>query len=360
MLVEQAVAWLSNRLPQEWEVERVPLDPEQEVDARLTLRAGGFIGSILVETRAAISPRDVSGLLSGFARSLRSITPGTALLVIAPWLSERTREALAGEEINYVDLTGNARIHLPSPALYIETVGAARNPAPETRSGPQLRGTKAARLIRLLADVAPPYGVRELADAAELTPGYVSRLLDTLYREALVERSSRGGVESVDVPGILRRWATSYDVFKTNEASSYVAPMGLPRLLSQLESNPAVATKLAVTGSFAARRLAPVSRPALLLAYCDSPAPLAEMLELLPADEAADVMLLRPFDRSVWLRATTEDGTRYVAPSQVAVDCLTGNGRMPAEGEALLEWMIDNEPAWRASSLGKLTSPTDR
>ena len=30
---------------------------------------------------------------------------------------------------------------------------------------------------------------------------------------------------------------------------------------------------------------------------------------------------------------------RYVAPSQAVVDCLTGTGRMPAEGEAVLEWM---------------------
>lgn len=37
----------------------------------------------------------------------------------------------------------------------------------------------------------------------------------------------------------------------------------------------------------------------------------------------------------------------YAALPQVAVDCLTGPDRMPAEGEALLEWMAANEESWR-------------
>ena len=30
---------------------------------------------------------------------------------------------------------------------------------------------------------------------------------------------------------------------------------------------------------------------------------------------------------------------------------LTGNGRMPSEGEALLNWMLANEQEWRLNSL---------
>jgi hypothetical protein len=51
---------------------------------------------------------------------------------------------------------------------------------------------------------------------------------------------------------------------------------------------------------------------------------------------------------------TTEDaGVTYVAPSQVVVDCLTGTGRMPAEGEALMSWMTENESSWRYASLAE-------
>ena len=44
---------------------------------------------------------------------------------------------------------------------------------------------------------------------------------------------------------------------------------------------------------------------------------------------------------------TTVDGLTIVAPSQAAADLLTGSGRMPSEGEELLDWMKDNERVWR-------------
>lgn len=109
--------------------------------------------------------------------------------------------------------------------------------------------------------------------------------------------------------------------------------------------------RFAITGSVAATRLAPITAPALLLAYCDDAEGLARDLGLLPASEGANVVLLAPFDPVVWQRNDTDDGLRFVAPAQVAVDCLTGNGRMPAEGEAILEWMAENEDAWRLREL---------
>ncbi len=354
-LIDQAVAWLEKRLPGSWAVEGSNV-LEQGTDAlpadsKISLKGpNGATTTVAVEERQSISPRIVLSLLSPRVQTARNMGAHLPLLVIAPWLSKRTRELLAAQEINYIDLTGNALLRVDNPPFYLQTVGSERNPAPKERGQAQLRGAKAARLIRLLADVRPPYGVRELAEAAGLAPGYVSRLLGTLYREALVERSPRGPVESVDVPGLLRRWASSYDVLRANRVETYVAP-ALPPLLSELANYPSEKPRFAITGSVAAARLAPVTAPAMLLAYCDSPAALAKELGLLPAEEGANVVLGEPFDPVVWQCDETEKGLRYAAPSQVAVDCLTGNGRMPAEGEALVSWMQENEDAWRLPSL---------
>jgi hypothetical protein len=354
-LRDQAIFWLEARLPRGWNVEGS--DVLGHEDAPLThstislKAASGTFATIAVEERQSISPRDVVGLLPPLAKAARRLAGNVPLLVVAPWLSTRTQELLAEQEINYIDLTGNALLRLDNPGFYLQTAGSERNPAPKERGRAQLRGAKAARLIRLLADVCPPYGVRDLAEAAGLAPGYVSRLLDTLYREALIERPPRGPVESVDIAGLLRRWAGSYDVFKTNEAEMFVAPQGVDRLLPRLAAAPGAGTEIAITGSFAATRLAPVASPALLIAYSAAPEAIARDFGLLPAEEGANVVLLRPFDRVVWLRTPIEDGLRYAAPSQVTVDCLGGNGRMPAEGEAVLEWMLANESEWRADSL---------
>jgi len=64
--------------------------------------------------------------------------------------------------------------------------------------------------------------------------------------------------------------------------------------------------------------------------------------------------LIRP-ENNVAIRGfAVEDGLRYAAPSQVAIDCLSGSGRMPAEGEAVIEWMLANEERWRLPSISAL------
>ena len=360
-LIDGAVARLREMLPQSWTVERssraeVSADSGQArtpTDGAIDLRdPRGTYVTLAVEAKRSFDPRAVGQLSGGLSSVIRSIAGHIPLLVVAPWISSRTQELLTRDGINFIDLTGNARIKLENPALYISAVGAARNPQPMPRGQARVRGPKAARLIRLLIDVRPPYGVSEIAEVTGLTQGYVSRLLDALDRDALVERTRRGRVQDADMPGLLRRWAESYDVLKSNDASTFLAPRGASDALSQVAelSGPSVA----VTGSFAAVRLAPVAAPALLIAYCNEIEALTKTLGLLPADEGANVVLLRAFDPVAWERGTEDAGLRYVAPSQAAVDCLTGTGRMPAEGEALIAWMAENEPRWRLPSIADL------
>ncbi len=346
-LIEAAAAWLRERVPAAWAVNVRP-------EAAIEVRGTGVYATLAVEARGSLGPRDIERLFGSLGRRVRALSPNIQILVVAPWLSARTRELLAAEGVNYVDLTGNALVHLDTPALFVQTRGADRDPAPAPRGKARVRGPRAGRLIRTLVDVRPPYGVRELAQATGLAPGYVSRLLDALDEDALAERSKRGRVQSVDVAGLLRRWAESYDVFSSNDAATFLAARGAAQALLLLADLPEAA-QTAVTGSFAAVRRAPVAGPALLCIYCENVDALAEPLGLIPTDEGANVALLRPFDPVVWQRTDRQDGIRYVAPSQAAIDCLTGNGRMPAEGEALLEWMLANEQEWRLDSLTDVT-----
>jgi hypothetical protein len=323
-------------------------------DGTILINAQNGVARLAVEAKRSLGPRDVAGLFGSIGRTLRALSP-VPILVVAPWLSARTRELLAAEGINYVDLTGNALVRLDYPAVFIESEGADRDPSPAPRPKARVRGPKAARLIRTLVDVRPPYGVRDLAEATGLTPGYISRLLDALDDDALVERTKRGQVESVEIAGLLRRWAENYELFGSNDAQPYLAARGAEDALGRFPDLPTART--AVTGSFAAIRLSPVAAPALLTVYCSDVNVVANALELIPADQGANVVLLRPFDPIVWERTDEENGLRYVAPSQAAVDCLTGNGRMPAEGEALIHWLLENEPAWRLDSLTEADGP---
>lgn len=348
-----AVSWLRERLPESWKVgptTRAEFQtPDGRIDAAIDMRGpNGVFTTMVVEVKRVFGPRDVDRLLTGVGKTLRTLAGNIPILLVAPWLSRQTQQRLASEGMNYFDLTGNALIKLDNPTVYIETQGAMKDPNPPLRNKARAQGPKAGRLIRTLVDVLPPYGVGELADATGLAKGYVSRLLDTLDDEALVERSARRGVESVNVPGLLRRWAETYDVFRSNSTRRYLAPNGAGSAISQLA---ALGVRTAVTGSFAAARLAPVAAPALLVIYTNDPDVVVESRNLIPADQGANVALLTPFDPVVWQGTVSAGGTTYVAPSQVAIDCLTGNGRMPAEGEAVLQWMSDNTSQWRRAQL---------
>lgn len=269
-------------------------------------------------------------------------------LVIADWLSERAQALLRDRGMSFIDSTGNAEVRLSEPGLFIRTEGAKRNPSPTTVKGPRLRGPKAWALLRTLAEVPPPMGVRELAEAVEVDAGYVSRVLAVLEQELLLTRARRGPVTDVEWDGVLRRAASTYSLFDSNETTRWVASAGPERALADLAGRRA--GRWAVTGSFAASRITPVAAPEIAAIYTEDPDRLAEAGRLLPATRGANVVLAEPYDGVVFERTVSSGAVTYVSTAQVALDCLTGNGRMPAEGDAVLAWMRKNEPRWRTES----------
>ena len=283
-------------------------------------------------------------------RSVGTLAPAdTPTLVIAEWLSERAQELLQARGISFIDATGNAEVRLTEPGLFIRTEGAKRNPSPTPVRGPNLRGPKAWALLRTLAEIPPPIGVRELAEAVNVDAGYVSRVLGVLEQELLIVRATRGPVTEVEWDGVLRRAASTYSVFDSNKTTTWVASAGPEQLLADLAGKRA--GRWAITGSFAASRLAPVAAPEVAMIYAKDPDRLTRAGRLLPATRGANVVVVEPYDDIVFERTVTSGADTYVSTPQVVLDCLTGNGRMPAEGEAVLAWMRKNERRWRSASL---------
>jgi hypothetical protein len=258
-----------------------------------------------------------------------------ASLVVGRFLTASTRRRLRDENLNYLDLTGNIRLMTVRPGLYIENSGADADPEP---TGPKrsLRGPKAGRVVRALCDFPPPFAISDLAVKAGVDVSYASRLVEWLAREALLTRAPRGSVLKVDRSQLIRRWAEDYSVFKSNDVRSFLDPRGLDNLVRNLNQS---RFPYAVTGSLAANRIAPIAPARLALVYVDDPDAAAAALKLRPAEAGINVMLLTPFDNVVFERTRSAEQFIHVAPSQMAVDLLTGPGRAPSEGEAILEWL---------------------
>ncbi len=394
-LMDNLVALLRDRLPPSWRIEAdlwPSTDPSMRIrwqvpDYRLTIYPpAGSAARLAVEVRQSVTPRAAYEAASALQmqrqaadQETRADEPVDGVLLATYFLSDRARELLAPTGICYADSTGNIRIALDDPPLFIETSGLNRLPAspryytPKALAGAPVRlrqaslfdqsllpmaprllqsfkGPGAALGIRALVDYRPPYGLRELSEQAGVSLGTLSRVLDFAEGEVLIERVPRGPITRVDWEAFLRRWAMDYSLIGSNETRLFLEPRGVGTVVERLRSNQG---RYAVSGSLAAHTVAPEAPAVLAVVYVDS-FDVADELRLRPTDTGGNVMLVRPFPSArssqalaPFLRTRLVDEVVYVALSQAVVDLLTSPGRGPAEAEALIIWMKANEDAWR-------------
>jgi len=331
---------VGRRLPDGWSAE---LCRDSSGEPALAIQApDGRTARLVLRSRRRVNPRDIANLLcqsGGF---------GNELLVVAPFLSPRSRYLLAEAGASYVDATGNLRVAISDPAVFLEGHGEDRDPARQPRSLKSLKGTAAGRVVRALCDFVPAYGVRSLAQVSSTPLGTVSRVVSFLEQEALLTRDDRKQIASVDWPALITRWVRDYSVRTSNRMISCLEPRGLSYLPQKL----ATLEQYSVTGSIAGPGIAPTR---LAMIYVDDADAAASALELVPTDAGANVWLLEPYDDVVFERTrlipfrSKEQQNIVVAAafSQVAADLLTSPGRGPQEGEALIDKMKKTEHEWR-------------
>ncbi len=336
-LLDAATSLLNSLLPPGWSLKVVDRSSTGGVIQLST--SDGLASKLSVLVRDRLAPKEASVLP----------VPEEPAIVVASWLSPRTRELLSETGYGYIDQTGNARVAVDRPGLVVCTDGARRDPSPRPMQRPNIRGPRAWALLRTLAEVLPPYGVGELAKAIGADPGYVSRLLEAISDELLIGRKPRGPVERVEWQPALRQIATSYSLLRSNETSNWIASAGPDHWLRDLASSGT--RNWAATGSFGTAPLVSVTAPEIAIVYADDPELIADLTKLQPVRTGGNVVIARPYDQIVFKRTWNRDGITYVSPAQLAVDCLTGPGRMPAEGDALLAWMDRSAPSWQAASL---------
>ena len=321
---------------------------ELDVDADFGgLRADGVLrvrspdGSeacVVMEAAMRVHPRDAVSLIAKATR-LAALVPDerrATPMIVAPFLSGRVRDALLAADVSYGDTTGSVRLELARPALFIQSSGADRDPNPERRPVRALRTPAAARVVRALFDARPPTLLGEIAETARVSRAQTGRIADLLEREGALERDARGSLVAVDRTKLIERWVEDYSFAGSNSVARFLEPRSLDNLLERLRE---VSFEYAVTGSLAARLVAPYADARLGMVYVESIERAGEALELTRVGERQNVMLAEPLDPVMLAGRWERDGVRYAALGQVAADLLTSPGRGPAEGEELLRWL---------------------
>jgi hypothetical protein len=316
---------------------------ESAFDGAVRLRApGGRSSHFVFEVKQAVEPRDVDRVAS----ELSKLPSGSHPLVLAPYLSPRSRDLLRDRGISHADGTGN--LWIAADSIYVERAGTVRSHAARgARAGDErtprrsLRGPMTARVVRYLCDGAGPPRVRTIAAATGADPGSVSRILHLLEREAFVRREHRAVVE-LDWKALIVRWGE--DLAKDRVRESYIAPRGLDHVTARLRNE---SFPYALTGSTAAAAIAPAAALGALDVYVEDIDIAARALALRDGDGLGNVRLIEAFDHVVFERTIKREGLVLAAPSQVAADLVTLPRRSADELVAILEWMEQNAPGWR-------------
>lgn len=288
----------------------------------------------LVLARQRVESRDLGSIAASAAR-----TPNPALLV-SSYLSPVVRERLRGFGIGHWDLAGNAQIGLGDIDLCIEQDGTA-TPGSSDRAARSLCGEMAGRVTRALIDFPPPYALAILAQKASVETSCASRVVAFLTETGLLHRKPRGKIESVDWLEVLRRWSLDAPMQSRGQASPQSCPRGVPDFLARLGSSGYLH---ALTGEIAFARLAALGVPDTAVVYVDDPQDAVAQFRLHPAGDEANVILVKPNDRSVFQRSTESAGLRYVSPSLMAADLGASDAF-----ESVLLWMAKHESSWRLS-----------
>ncbi len=311
-------------------------------DLVVDLKVLGRRQRMLVEAKSSGQPRRTREAIDRLKRMLSDSRVGDAYPVFAaPYVSEASARICREYEIGYLDLGGNCRLAFNN--AYVERV-SPENTYKERRSGASLFSPKSSRIIRLMLGGSRSWQVQQLAAAAEVSLGLVSKVKKELEEREWI-LSTKDGIKLSDSEQVLMEWAQTYSYRKNNVAEYYT-------MASNDESETTIAgwceenrVHYALTGFSGARMSSPRVRYSRSTIYLESNLEaVAAGTELKPVETGGNVLLLKPYDEGVFQGARVLYGSSVVSPVQLYLDLRS----MPGRGEEAAEEVLIRElrPLW--------------
>jgi hypothetical protein len=170
----------------------------------------------------------------------------------------------------------------------------------------------------------------------------------------------------VDWAALLRERSATTTLLKDHSPVPMIAQRGTVDVLEGLrragrnrtaeDTGEGGTERVAVTGPVASSAVTPLTVGGQLMIHVeeDTAEGIARIgceLGLLPSGSGGDVLLLRSRHSTAFIGRRFLDGVPHVALTQLVLDSLSGPGRMPAEGERILEHLKVDETSWRLQDL---------
>jgi hypothetical protein len=315
-------------------------DPEIGIDLLFELEMPEGPVRLAVEVKANGQPRHVQSAIHSLSYYMHRAGPVYPVL-IAPYLSEQSRQICEKAGLGYLDLEGNCR--LAFAGVYIERE-VPTSPKIIRKDAAALFTPKSTRVLRaLLRDPSRSWKVQDLADAAGVSIGQASNV-----RQALIDKEwaipDAEGLKVKDPDNLLDGWRAAYRP-PTGEIHHYYTPRHGDALTEALRSLADGPGRVVAGSQTAARWLSPYLRSPMEFFYTDQVGleALSKALLLVPKERGGNVTVTVVKDEGVLLdRIMPAPGLWTTGIVQTYLDLFTMGDR----GQEAADFLRRNKMEW--------------
>ena len=254
-------------------------------------------------------------------------------LIIAPYVGTLGREICKEQDINFVDLSGNAYIKIDK--VLIDRWGR-ENKFKQKRSLKSIFSSKSTWVVRELLDKPKrTWKLQELANASNVSIGHVYKVIDKMDRQGLIEREW-GSVTLIKPGDLLDLWRAVYSIDELIMKGYYCPYEKRNDLFNKLRN--INKEWYALTMGAGASVISPFVRSTDTHMYTRDKEIMITALDLTPVEFGGNVYLIDPPDEGYMRIIQRQDGLRIVSNIQLYLDLYF----YPKRGQEQADYLREN------------------
>jgi len=314
---------------------------DKQIDFVLNALISGKPATFFVEVRSQGEPRLVRMAITQLKDYLKETKDSYGILV-APYLSDASRQICKEAGIGCVDLAGNA--YLSFKNIFIDRSGNP-NPFPVSRISKSVFSPKSSRVLRvLLSDPSKRWHVEDLSREAGISIGLTSRVKQSLLAQEWINEENKS-FSLVKPEEVLTQWLSNYS-YQKNPSFSFYSSLAEEELEAAIKKECDKREYRYGLALFSgARKVAPFVRFMRFFSFVDGNVEgIAAAIQLKKVESGANVTLLQPYDESIFYGLQNINGINVVSDIQLYLDLKGYKGRGEEAAQAILERRI--QPKW--------------
>ncbi len=309
----------------------------KEIDFVLSTLISGKPAKFIVEVKSQGEPRLVRMAIAQLKEYLKSFKDCYGIIV-APYLSDASRQICKEAGIGCVDLAGNAFLSFKN--IFIDRSGNP-NPFAVARLSKSVFSPKSSRILRvLLLDPSRKWYVEDLSKEANISIGLTSRVKQALLSEEWIKEENKS-FYLVKPQEVLNQWVNNYS-YEKNLTFSFYSGLSEDQIETAIKKECEKRKyRYGIALFSGARKVAPFVRFMRFFSYVDGDIEnIAKALQLKKVESGANITLLQPYDEGVFYGLQDINGINVVSDIQLYLDLKSFKGRGEEAAQAIFEQRI--------------------